>query len=269
MTHPMWWKVKVGSRWRGAVYEDESGQAWLCAAGYRREGEGSDFYKRFMALVPTRGANHYLPTQEDYDLLGREQEPAGSTADNDLFRQWEAQLVTWARTWLAEAVTTGVASMHVLDAADGNKLTRVEMVGSRDDRGTCDLYVEFHPLDFSAQPELEWAEQVFLCGICPSELVWQASFVGRGRGYSATDVELHWLNARRLVVDAEEVIGVPAPNQLAHYTHRERLLDCIVEGEATRALCGQWFVPRHDPQSREPCQLCTLIYERLPPGLDS
>lgn len=85
LSNPVWWKVKIGSRWRGAVTVDDSGQAWLCAAGYRREGEGSDFYRRFMAGVGSSGPDYYLPTEADRDLLRRE-------LDERRFVDWEGAL---------------------------------------------------------------------------------------------------------------------------------------------------------------------------------
>lgn len=57
---PVYWKVKV-NRWRGAVYEDADGQAWLIAAGTRTAGSRKDFYKQFMSLSKHADMSTFYP----------------------------------------------------------------------------------------------------------------------------------------------------------------------------------------------------------------
>jgi hypothetical protein len=260
LTDPMWWKAKIGARWRGAVYVDDGGQAWLCAAGYRREGEGSDFYKRFMATIAANGPAQYLPAQEDFDLLDAELKEMR-------FAAWESEVQSLAVTWAIECRESGLAS-YTLNGPSGGPLAEVNLAFDEatvdgEGEGLADLYVEFACLDWSAVELLEWAESVVLTCIDDREQDWQVSHIKDGRAYSLT---LTSSEVDRLFDRMAEphVPGVCVPGHTAHYAHTARLVQSTIEGEAVKALCGKWFVPRQDHESLEPCAKCEVIIRSLP-----
>lgn len=267
MANPMWWKVKIGSRWRGAVYVDEGGQAWLCAAGYRREGEGSDFYRRFMADVPARGADYFLPTEQDRVLLNLElkRELADDSVDARL-HQWEMQLAVWVQSSAMTSLESGQVDTFSLDDAYGDPLARVSVVVEATQGGMCDVLMEVEPTNFAASSELDWAEHVMLCALDPTEQHWESTYLGKGRAYSAAAISINWLAEDSESDAGGRAVGQASPGTVAHYTHRERLVDCMVDGEAVRALCGKWFVPRQDPDTREVCPTCDLIITHMSPS---
>nr|WP_241728173.1 DUF3039 domain-containing protein [Dietzia maris] len=50
---------------------------------------------------------------------------------------------------------------------------------------------------------------------------------------------------------------------MSHYTHREHLAGKTINGEAVRALCGPFFVPRQDHHSLPLCPKCAERYAAL------
>ena len=267
LTDPMWWKVRSGARWRGAVYVDQNGQAWLCAAGYRRMGESSDFYKRFMAEVKARGADHFLPSDEDHVLLAAMLDAASFDPHYDArFDQWEAQLVVWIQTHASASLRSREVQEFNADDAFGQPLARVSVMAEAAGCDQYDVYVEVVPINFAALDELEWAEHVMLCALDPTEQQWETTYMGKGRAYSAT-ISSTESSAEGSHTDATAHLpGQSVPGAVAHYAHRERLVDCMVDGDALRAVCGKWFVPRQDPDSREICPMCDLILAHLSPS---
>lgn len=256
LKNPMWWKVKVGSRWRGAAYVDEDGQAWLCAAGYRREKEGTDFYKSFMARIEARGPVPFLPTVEDRELLRGERK-------NALMQQWEAQLIGWARAWTLEALDADDVVEHLLEDPLGRDLAVVRVLCDAEAVTDVAIYLEFQLQDWSVTELLAWAEQVFVSSICCHEQHWAVTYLGEGRAYSLETGREELQRALR-TKESNSAPGVMSGGTQSHYTHRERIVDSMVEGEALKALCGQWFVPRQDTRDREPCPTCVAVHERLP-----
>lgn len=49
---------------------------------------------------------------------------------------------------------------------------------------------------------------------------------------------------------ADHELGESEPGHSSHYTHRQHLAGCTINGKAVRALCGAYFVPTQD---HEPC----------------
>lgn len=256
LKNPMWWKVKTGARWRGAAYVDEDGQAWLCAAGYRREKEGDDFYAAFMARIKAGGSAPFLPTSEDRELLLQERRGA-------LMQQWEAQLAAWARAWVLEALGVGDLVEHALEDPKGRVLALVSVLCEDEGDAGVSVYLEFQPQDWSRMDLLEWAEQVFVGEVCCLEQHWGVTHLGEGRAYSL-QIDRRELQDSLSTPKTRNAPGVFDAGAESHYTHKERFVESLVEGEALRALCGQWFVPRQDTQAREQCPICAAVYERLP-----
>ncbi|WP_424347338.1 DUF3039 domain-containing protein [Kocuria sp. CH-021] len=256
LKNPMWWKVKTGSRWRGAAYVDEGGQAWLCAAGYRREKEGTDFYKAFMAQIKAGGPEPFLPTLEDRELLRLERKGA-------LMQQWEAQLAGWARAWVLEALETEAVVERLLEDPKGRELALVSVLCEVEADSVVSVLLEFHPRNWSLTKLLDWAEQVFVGEVCCHEQHWAVTHIGQGRAYSL-ETDREQFRAAIATTPSRNAPGVFDAGAESHYTHQERIVDSMVEGEALKALCGQWFVPRQDPRNREQCPTCVAVHERFP-----
>jgi len=139
----------------------------------------------------------------------------------------------------------------------------VEIDENRSER-LADLYLEVCCTDWSMSELLEWAESVILTTVEPREQRWVSSQVGKGRGYSLTldgsDIESFFVQ-----LESPGVPGKSIPGKEAHYTHRARLTDSTVNGEAVKALCGVWFVPRQDHHSLSVCGECEVVKRLLTP----
>ena len=51
---------------------------------------------------------------------------------------------------------------------------------------------------------------------------------------------------------------------IAHYASRTGLTQATIEGEPVQAICGHWFVPRHDHAELQVCITCADARECLP-----
>lgn len=250
---PVYWKVKV-NRWRGAVYEDSDGQAWLVAAGTRTEGSHKDFYKQFMELVSTRGHDYFLPTSQDKTLEARE------LAEDDLI-EWELGLVRSSVSWVQSARASGTLISESISDPNGKALCTISvMYGPAEEDEPHELLVEVAPLNWAVPGLLEWAEQIILASICPCESRWGSTFLTT-RIHSVevmSDEELDSICRGDLSADHP---GQMEPGTLAHVVHTFRLTESSVVGDPVQGVCGQWFVPRQDHVSMPVCDVCRTIGE--------
>lgn len=261
LSNPVWWKVKIGARWRGAVWEDpETGQAWLCAAGYRREREATDFYKQFMAAVGAKGPEHFLPTRADRDRLARETRATRFDAWSDDIQQ-EVKART-AGIW--DGGVEGWTVPHPSD--EGRPIANVAVEISRepiDDEEWFDIVVSVECVDYAMYPLVQWVEMIILTAIDPREQQWSTLNVD-GRPTHSQMIQGADIATLRDMLDATRVPATVEPGTVAHYSHKARLAESIVEGEGVKSLCGAWFVPRQDHERLDKCPTCTQIYQALP-----
>ncbi|GAB20213.1 hypothetical protein GOEFS_106_01110 [Gordonia effusa NBRC 100432] len=75
--------------------------------------------------------------------------------------------------------------------------------------------------------------------------------------WSARAAELDQLIKERALAEAED-------GEVAHYSHREHIADCTVNGTALRALCGAFFVPMQDHATKPECPKCSERHSALP-----
>lgn len=266
LTDPHFWKVKT-DRWRGAVYvERDSGQAWLVAAGLRRAGEKADFYAKFMSDVQRRGAEYFLPDQYDRDLLANERDEACLTERE---KRVSALAVNLLHEALHDPDGCVEASLPRVFSPDGashtaSSLARIVLIVDRGDEDGCDpaILVELAVQDWSSPQLLYWDEQVFLAALCPQEDRW---------GTTQTNVRMHSLNTSldelRTMASGDmvtEPLGNMHPGTTSHQVHRQRLTEATVVGQPVRALCGKWFVPRQDHESKPVCEICETILKVIP-----
>lgn len=96
--------------------------------------------------------------------------------------------------------------------------------------------------------------------VAPSEDSWDAEPQSDGTmRYVATVTEARLLQieAASEVDDSHAIVATPpaiAPTLNAHYVGKSTIVDAVVAGGAVRALCGRWFVPKHDPGDLPICR---------------
>jgi hypothetical protein len=222
-----------------------------------------------MADVPARGADHFLPTEADRILLEQELENEIDPNIDARLHQWEAQLVVWTQKLAATSLDSGGVAELTIDDALGAPLARLSVCVETTEGVLFDVLLEVEPINFAATSEMEWAEHVMLCALNPSEQQWDSTYMGKGRAYSACSVTIDSLveEPQSYSVRAQTpAAGRSAAGVVAHFAHRERLVDCMVDGEAVRAVCGKWFVPRQDPETRDVCPTCELVIAHVSPN---
>lgn len=262
LSDPKFYKAKT-TRWRGAVYVDPDGQAWLVAGGLRREGDRNDFYNSFCADIAAHGAGKYLPTDADRERLRREQ------LDRD-FVAWEtgvhnATLDALARTEGASAVEWKLCSFDGSGPIADFVLEVQFIEGDGDDPDGCgEIVLQVTTTDWRHQEMIEHAEIVAMCAIDCRETSWTAGRAGNERIYSICDGGAQIAGIIAEAQDPSNVHPRPVrPSECAHYTHRELLTDQYVNGTPAKALCGKFFVPRQLPDGLPKCAECDGIHRSM------
>lgn len=256
LTDPPFWKLKTG-RWRGAVWLDKQGQAWIVAAGLRRENESDDFYKSFMATVASSGAEPFLPTAADLRRLKIE-------SVSEALADWERQLHTDTVNAAVAAGAGDPQQMPVFSLDRSTTAANVEITievvkGDPPEEDIAELTVVVEPINRSMKSLIERAEIVILSAISPQEQDWSQGYTAAARIYSMTESSA--VLRAGIQASAGRRPGLVIAGTTAHYTHRNGLTDCTIEGKAVKALCGAHFVPRQDFDSMPVCPLCAQIYK--------
>lgn len=257
------WKLKTAG-WRGAIYVDDGGQPWIVAAGRRRDGDNADFYEVLKREVERNGVNGYLPTDEDRKRLKRELGEVALSA-------WEQKIHDDAVDAFEVAHHAGVGTFRIDAIGDPGSLAgaevsieRVEIMESED--SLAEVIVTVKPSDWSTPGLLQRAEVVVMAAIQPDEQRWDPDDLGSEHLFTfvAEDSLVDELVAASR--SPERVPGGTTPGTVAHYAHKTRLTEHYVEGTATQALCGDYFVPRQLPDDLEICPRCEALMRVLPAG---
>lgn len=93
-----------------------------------------------------------------------------------------------------------------------------------------------------------------LISIHPPEQSWDRF----GNTYSTIGEPGSWtrrVDSLSAIVNAND-LAASEPGSSSHYTHREHLAGRTIDGSAVRALCGTFFVPTQDHDSRPVCPVC-------------
>ncbi len=85
----------------------------------------------------------------------------------------------------------------------------------------------------------------------------RSSSAGSGGAWTAR------IETLRTLVDAG-VLSESVPGSYAHFAHKRHLAGNTIEGHASRALCGVFFVPTQDHATLPQCPRCGEEYTRLP-----
>jgi hypothetical protein len=270
--HPKFYKARTGKRWRGAVYVDPAtGQAWLVAAGYRREGEPDDFYTQFAADVNANGADRYLPSEDDLAVL-RVEEAKARLAD------WKTDVAVAVFETVAEAIESpeGKASVMLpgLDIEGNVGQLSLELTSDPDlgvdEQGDTLVEVDIAIHDWS---DIE-AERLLTVTVCsamaPSEDSWDAVPMHGLTHLIAQIPSARLADIRQSVALGDlptEPPGEVRQTDHSHFVAARNIARATVNGEAVVAICGATFVPRRDPTGLDVCPTCTDI-QRAAAGSD-
>lgn len=232
--------------------------AWLGAAGYRKEGSSEDFYAWF-ANECRGGSSKFLPRSEDYEL---------ERIDNKIamLDSWKAQLHLSTLVLLANAVDTGAAKpLTVLRPEKKlDELLDISMFVVRIAEGgkeITEVIVEVRPRRYEYANLNDLSAKVIMAAIQPELCEWTiAPLDGLAVSYRVLvpqDTLVRAAEARRSGrVGEGEAPGEVRLGTTAHYAVRSGLTEATIEGEPVQALCGYWFVPRHDHAKLEVCGTC-------------
>lgn len=261
------WLKQRASRWRGAatmITDNEGAEvAWLGAAGYRRDGSPDDFYAGFTADCGD-GSDRFLPDPADIALWSVDSKIARRDA-------WQLQVHLTAAALLCSALEEEASKSVVLQTPAGiDFLTMSMLVLVTDVKGvaTVELIVELTPIGREHANLVASATRVVRSSIQSPDESWVcAPLVGEAMSYWTVLSDESVASARATVdvgqIDAGARPGDVRLGTFAHYARRDGLTVATVIGEAVHALCGHWFVPSRDPDTRPVCGTCGDRYARL------
>lgn len=263
-----WFKQTHSSRWRGAAVvltADEEETAWLGAAGYHREGSPEDFYEEFGGRCRS-GSDAFLPADEDITLRRVEQKVARLDA-------WKLQLHLTALVLLDGAVINPENTFNTtVLAPDSTELLTLSMtVVHTDVEGTTarELIVELVPAGWEHPTLCTMASTIVTSAIDPQPEAWTASPLNGNAASHWTVLTEDSMSAARAAADSGELSADVRPGEVrlgtvAHYSHRDHIAYASVHGEAIQAMCGHWFVPTADHETKPTCATCQEEYANTP-----
>ncbi len=76
---------------------------------------------------------------------------------------------------------------------------------------------------------------------------------------TVTEARLRQIEAASEIDDSHDIVATSpmiAQTSNTHYAGRTAIVDSVVDGQATRSLCGKWFVPKHDSADMPICAQC-------------
>ncbi|ETD34422.1 DUF3039 domain-containing protein [Williamsia sp. D3] len=262
LTSPMFYKLKT-NRWRGAVLVEDDGQVWLVAAGLRRGGERTDFYKEFSANVHRVGVDKYLPTEDDRERLRLE------IAEYRL-ANWEQTIHDLALEALASVGFDGRATWSIPGLFSEEVIAEIDIevfVESNDadePEGYGEVTIACTVLDWEQFDLVKRGELLAMCAIEPQEQSWSAAHGPQAYVYSISGNAHELETTLGAALSSQNTTpGVSVPGVVAHYSHSQRLTEQYVEGKAAKALCGKIYVPRQNPDGLEKCPDCAKVHVRM------
>lgn len=250
------------SQWRGGVWEDqETGVRWLVVAGLAKGGheDRDDFYQQ-VGRVDTRGnVDRWLPTHDDVRLLKQE------TAER-IRIQWELETQRAVLEALSLMHAGGSHRLTIQHPVPGvGQLASVDMTVEpvRDENHLADeILVEIKPDPKFAASNLVWQMTIrILISLEPPEQGWDRV----GDTYTNIGTPGAWTDRQATLSQIVQSgdLAVSEPGSMSHYAHREHLAGTTINGEAVRALCGPFFVPRQDHESLPVCPTCAEKFAAL------
>ncbi|WP_345472986.1 DUF3039 domain-containing protein [Glutamicibacter ectropisis] len=272
LSNPHWWKQKT-QQWRGAVTDHSSvssDSAWLCAAGIRRDGDNSDFYKSFMYQVSNNGPSSFLPAKADKLLLEIDEKITAQDA-------WYLQIHCSTLALLAEA-RRHVGKTVTMEFTKPSRFSESEPIGSlsvsiigRIKEGATELDEVFLAATILNEAEVasvDLAGQYARAAIDDDAEAWTSTtYVENSYAFSAIVPPSAIDNAELLETNHElpldfQPLGLRIGLR-SHYTYKDGIVNAQVEGSAIKSLCGYWFVPITDHENVEKCPRCVQRHKQL------
>jgi len=273
LSDPHWWKQKTG-RWRGAASDHSrlGDGMWLCAGGRRTAGSNDDFYAVFKSNVLSYGPEGYFPAAEDAVLLRAENKI-------HLLDAWKLQLQLVANVLLADAAShpgTTIGPVEITtpnlssreDALAGLSVCVEEMPAGDDVMYACLVIVE--PSMSANRLFVTQLIETVTAAIQVDPAEWRMALhgpEGRATSHEAALDRSHLDRARQIrqagQLEEDEEARSLTLGVNAHYSRRERLTDASIAGSPVEAICGYWFVPTADHETRDVCAECHEGHEAL------
>lgn len=243
-------RSRSGAAWRGAITLDDAGDPWLIWAAKHDE-----FHRQAQRVLASSKLETWLPRPVEYKLRAREE-----AAQRHV--QWQIDAT--------DAMLLAIA--EVLESED----QRAEIAVPSQDRLPLKLDIE---LDHSQPSEhAEDDESMLIIARMDGEGMDDfVRFVVPALQRDSTRIEAEysrngmlelWITITRaelaqalaaVELPAEErgAPAPPTPMSALHYVDKSALAAHLVLGEASRGLCGQWFVPTRDEHANLPvCPRC-------------
>jgi hypothetical protein len=237
--------------WRGTVLlrvDADAGPdpvAWLVAA------HPADA----AADEPTADPVAYAPRDPDL-LLARIQ------CATEHREEWKADLHRATRSLFAEALATGDAGPVPFAGPTAGTAPLFDVTLSlekADADQPAQAIVILAPLQSGAEAALRVGTRTVLAAISGDALAWTAAPVTGGAiSYAAL--------LRDCVQPGTAAGGAPGRMRVgtfAHYAPTAGLTEATMAGTPVQALCGHWFVPMHDHQTRPTCERCAALRDTL------
>lgn len=241
-------KVKTGPR-RGALWQDDAGQWWLLAAGWRKDDGSGDFYEEMARLAGD--STPIAPTEADFRLSRLAH---AYSAELELERAAQRRVVAT----LLEAVSHPgePAETEVFGAC-----VRVR-VDPDDDLDRLTVSFEFERFDEQDRFPVDVLEFVPVGSFDAWEYL--PAFREGDHPIWWTLVSAAWVEWLQVAVELDElpgqqghmVSGDVAGVQHAHYASARVVTLAYVEGVEIRGLCGYAFTPSRNPDALPMCPRC-------------
>lgn len=253
------------SQWRGGIWDDPAtGVRWLVVAGLAKGGhqDRDDFYKHVEREDRAGSTEQWLPHAEDIRLLKQE------TAAR-LRTQWELEtqkLLLETLRLIGAGGSRRISIDHPVPNQGKFAVVDLTVAPVRDEGYEADeMVVEIIPESRYAGSNLLWEMTTrILISLEPPEQGWDRdrdTYINIGEPGA-------WSNRARDLETLESTgeLAVSEPGSISHYTHRAHLAGKTINGEAVRALCGPFFVPRQDHESLPLCPTCEQRLQEIAPS---
>lgn len=260
---PPCYKLK-SSRWRGAAYRDADEQIWIVGVGQRKGKSRGDFYQDFMGRHRAKGAEVWLPTEQDRQLLQWDL-ALGTLSD------WQNQIWSSFESLLAETRLSEVVKMEISDPFSpepGNVVSSIEVELVKFDGELEPLGIELRSSvqDWSKREAFErLALYSVMCRIHKEEQLWSLSPGVNSRTLASIEFgdDVNLLGVIEGKYASAPEVGF-SPGRNTHFVDRgQGVTDCTVNATPVTALCGRVFVPRQDFENRPGCEVCRALEKAL------
>lgn len=256
-------RSRTGAAWRAAVIVDEKGFPWLIYAA-----KHDKFHALASSQLSASQIESWLPTALDRKLLLREEAEVAHQV-------WQRAAILAILGGLSQAISlpaNGEVSVSVPGFTPRDKQAEVRMAMEHDPPGpfqersqslaTLSLRIT-EPTEERLHRELI---RSVLPLLQPDTQKHHPDFHVGGEFevlIELTQAKITQLVALQLQDAHESHLEITCePNTLLHYVSKFVLVEAMITGSATRAVCGTWFVPTKDKEAELP--ICPSCEEKQP-----